>query len=204
MKYLGFEVSNEVKTDKAMKTRINAAAGAMRDLKSTLCCKNIEIKLRGKLYVSLVLSILLYGSECWSPTKESFNQVIKFHNTCVRSMCGLNTWGTWHQRITSAELNERLGIFCVESYYSTRLLRWAGHVARMPISRLPKKFLTGGITGVGNGTVRSAWHTNLFRVLAWKGINGNNFLTKAQDKSSWRSLIAPTEEQNYTCCMQTT
>jgi hypothetical protein len=45
-------------------------------------------------------------------------------------------------RIKPRSLFERLGVGYFDSYYSCRLLRWAGHVARMP-DRMSRKLLSG-------------------------------------------------------------
>ncbi len=52
---------------------------------------------------------------------------------------------TMKHRITFKSLLERFGIGSFGSYYSRRLLRWAGHVARMPMDRRPGKLLTGWV-----------------------------------------------------------
>ncbi len=55
---------------------------------------------------------------------------------------------TMKHRITSKKLFERLGVGSSDSYYNRRLLRWAGHVARMPMDRMPRKprkLLTGWV-----------------------------------------------------------
>jgi hypothetical protein len=52
---------------------------------------------------------------------------------------------TMKHRITSKSLFERLGVGSFDSYYNRRLLRLAGHVARMLMDRMPRKLLTGWV-----------------------------------------------------------
>ena len=48
---------------------------------------------------------------------------------------------------TRASLFRRLGIHDIDSYFHNQVLRWAGHVARMPMSRAPpRQLLTGWIS----------------------------------------------------------
>ncbi len=60
-------------------------------------------------------------------------------------MCRIAMAHTLKHRITSKNLIERLGVGSFDSYYNRRLLRWAGHVARMPMDRMPRKLLTGWV-----------------------------------------------------------
>ena len=39
---------------------------------------------------------------------------------------------------TSESLFRSLGIMNLDSHYHNRVLRWAGHVARIPMSRAPR------------------------------------------------------------------
>ncbi len=48
-------------------------------------------------------------------------------------------------RITSKSMLERLGVGSFDSYYNRRLLRWSGHVARMPMDRMPRTLITGWV-----------------------------------------------------------
>ena len=47
-------------------------------------------------------------------------------------MCRVNLHHTFRHHITTSSLFHRLNLFDIGSYYHNRLLRWAGHVARMP------------------------------------------------------------------------
>jgi hypothetical protein len=52
---------------------------------------------------------------------------------------------TMKHRITSKSLFKRLGVGSFDSFYNRRLLRWAGHVARMTMDRMPRKLLIGWV-----------------------------------------------------------
>ena len=63
------------------------AAGAMfGSLKSTLCARQVKLTLKGKIYRTLVVSILLYGCESWALTAETRRMLVSFHRRCVRRM----------------------------------------------------------------------------------------------------------------------
>ena len=52
---------------------------------------------------------------------------------------------TIRHHIPSKQLYERLDIAAVDQYYHRRLLRWAGHISRMPMSWAPRQLLTGWV-----------------------------------------------------------
>ena len=94
---------------------------------------------------ALVLTILLYGSEVWCLREDLFAKLRTFHNSCCRAMCRITMAHTIRHHIPSKQLYKRLGIAAVDQYYHRRLLRWAGHVSRMPMSRAPQQLLTGWV-----------------------------------------------------------
>ena len=79
-----------------------------------------------------VFPCLLYGCEAWSLREDLFKRLRRFHNRCARSMCRVDLHHAFRHHITSASHLRRLGILGIGSYFHNRVLRWAGHVARMP------------------------------------------------------------------------
>ena len=74
--------------------------------------------------------------------------------------------------ITSASLFRRLGILNIGNYFHNRILRWAGHVARMPMSRAPRQVLTGWISHSRPiGCPQMTWGRMLENALKSKGIS---------------------------------
>ena len=55
----------------------------------------------------------------------------------------VNLHHIFHHQIPSAGLFRRLGILDIDSYFHNRIIRWAGHVARMLMSQAPQQLLTG-------------------------------------------------------------
>jgi hypothetical protein len=154
---------------------------------------------KGLVFATLCISILLYGCECWSLKGKELQRLRVFYNRCIRSMCKVTMKQVFVHRISTAELLERLGIRSLDYYYNTRLLRWAGHVARMPMTRTPRRLLTSWVDHkrlVGAPAMTIGRTIN--KALKAKSINVDfkKWNELAQDRGSWRGLIDPLRARN--------
>jgi hypothetical protein len=59
---------------------------------------------------ALVLSILLYGSECWCLREDLLQQLQTFHNRCARTMCRITMAHTIRRHIRTDDVPARLSI----------------------------------------------------------------------------------------------
>jgi len=85
----------------------------------------------------------------------------------------------------------------LESYHHNLILRWAGHVARMPMTRAPRQFLTGWVAhSRPNGCPEMTRGRKLKKVLKFKGlpVNFKEWRAIAEDRSEWRSRTASFQE----------
>ena len=72
----------------------------------------------------------------------------------------------------------------------SRILRWAGHVARMEEGRSAFKILTGKPTGKRPlGRPRRRCEDNIIMDFEAIGINAGNWIDLAQDRDHWRALV---------------
>ena len=89
------------------------------------------------------------------------------------------------------QLYRRPGIAAVEQYYRRRLLRWAGHVSRMPMDRLPWQLLTGFAANPRPaGPPLMTWGRPLKKALAKCGQSPSFAVWReaAADRMSWRQM----------------
>ncbi len=127
--------------------RATAAFGALR--KTVFSNRLVNSKEKGKIYVAICLTILLYGIESCVSDREVISEAKSFPCTthvCMRAMCRVNKRHIRRHNISSEVLYQRLSIKSMDSYYNSKLLRWAGHVARMSMDRVPRRLLTGWVS----------------------------------------------------------
>ena len=83
----------------------------------------------------------------------------------------------------------RLNLLDIDSYYHNRLLRWAGHVARMPMSRALRRLLSSWVAHSRLVSCpQMAWGRTLENALASKGSSKEfkEWIAIAKDRPKWR------------------
>ena len=104
----------------------------------------MNLNTKRKVCQACVLSILLYGTECWIPLKRHIQKLNTFHHRCLRAILGITDKQQWSERITSATVRSRWGNEeCIDQMIKRRRLEWLGHIACMPDNRIPRKVLFG-------------------------------------------------------------
>jgi hypothetical protein len=123
---------------------IKSAGGAFGALgKAVFRATTVGMGAKRVVYNGLVLSILLFGSELWVWTEKFLRLLRGFHASYLSAMCRVTMWHVRHQRISTVELEERLGVQPLDVYSFRRQLAWAGHVAQMDWKvRMPRKPLS--------------------------------------------------------------
>ena len=141
--YLGSVVDSSGRIDADVNRRVAQASkafGALR--KAVFLDKNLRMATKRKIYNACVLSVLLYGAECWIPLRRHEKKVNTFHHRCIRTILGISNRQQWSERITMAEVRRRWGDEeTVGEKIQKRRMEWLGHLARMPDHRLPKVML---------------------------------------------------------------
>ena len=197
-KYLGSWNSTNGSDEADVIANIKSAGGAFGALgKAVFRATTVSMGAKRVVYNGLVLSILLFGSESWVLTEKLLRLLRGFHASCLRAMCRVTMWHVRHQRISTADLEERLGVQPLDVYLFRRQLAWAGHVARMDWKvRMPRKLLSawckhdawGGGRRPACGQMMSYWST-LKKALRRADVGVADWYELAQDRAKWRAMI---------------
>ena len=114
----------------------------MQDLlSSSLLSKYLKIK----IYRTIILLVVLYGCETWSPTLREDRRLRVFENRVLRRIFGPKrekVTGEW-RKLHNEELNDLYNSPNIIRVIKSRRMRWAGHVVSMGKKRGVYKVLAG-------------------------------------------------------------
>lgn len=191
-KYLGSIISCDLKDDLEVDARIKAAGAAFASAsKQFFTSKQIPLTHKKIAYEGLILSILLFGSECWSLTANTRRRLNSFNNRCIRQMCRITTWQQWKLHIHQHTVENRLNVKCLDYYLARRRLGWAGHLARLDFGkRIPRKLLSGWIASTRpRGRPQNGFAHALMTDISNAGLDDSNWFMLAANKGQWEEFI---------------
>ena len=141
--YLGSLIASSGRMDAEIEQRVARASrafGALR--KAVFLDKNLKSSTKRKIYNACVLSVLMYGAECWVPLRKHRGKLDVFHHRCIRTILGISNRQQWSEQITMTEVRRRWGDEeTAADKVKRRRLEWLGHLARMDDDRLSKSVL---------------------------------------------------------------
>ena len=134
-----------------------------------------------------MLTTLLYGCEAWTVYKRHAKKLNHFHTTRLRKLLGIS----WQEKVPDTEVLTRAGLPTIQTLLMKAQLRWAGHVARMPDHRIPKKLLFGELQDGKRalGAPKKRFKDTLKASLKAFGINPASWEQAAADRSKWRAAV---------------
>ena len=190
-KYLGSMLNRNCRDELDVDVRLKAASAAFGALKRCVfSVKAITARAKRAVYVGLILAILLHGAESWCLTEDVYNRLRRFHAQSVRAMCRVTLKHSWEHKISTSALLSRLDLEPIDTYISRRQLRWAGHVARMPMYRLPRKMLSSWCYSKRPvGSPQMTYGRGLYKALKLYDIPKDSWSDLAQDRQLWRKKI---------------
>ena len=152
--YLGDMIGAEGGAGDAVRARVKGAWAAFRELCPILTVRGASLHMKGRLYSACIQSKMVYESKTWPMKVEDKQKLERAENAMLRWMCGV----TIKDRISTAELRERLGICSVTNFVRRGRLGWFGHVELKSGDEWVKSCGSLKISGErGHGRSRRMW-----------------------------------------------
>jgi hypothetical protein len=145
-----------------------------------------------KIYRTIILHVVLYGCETWSLTLKEERRLRVFENRVLRMIVGPKrdeVTQDW-RKVYNEELNDLHSSPNNIRVIKSKIMRWAGHVARMRKRRGAYRVLIGKPVGKRPlGRLMHRWKDNIKMDLQEVGFGAMDWIELAQDRDSWRALV---------------
>ena len=140
-----------------------------------------------KFYLSYVLSVLLYGAECWRLTAGIEKKLASFHQKCLRRILNIR----WNSYTSNEVVLERADDEDLTKTISRRKWRYLGHALRMDEKRIPPQAWTWMSTRKRKrGRPRTTLRITVQRDMQTGNISGIDLNEKVGDRTGWRALLS--------------
>ena len=185
--YLGAFISTDGGGTKDLGNRIGKARATFNRLKNIWQASNIRMKTKLKLYKTLVIPVLMYGSETWKINKIDNQRLDVFHSRCLRRILKIK----WEDRISNEEIMERTGMSRMSAQVQRKKWRYIGHILRKGPEDDCATALTWAPEGKRKrGRPKTTWRRNVEKerdaagMKTWKQAR-----TTAMNRDEWRARV---------------
>ena len=187
--YLGFNVADDNDEMKEVQKRLSMGSRTFFSLLKIFKSRNVHRNIKVRLYKTIIRTVATYGCEVWTLTSRAANILDRWERKMLRRIYGaVREERGWRIR-NNDELAQLYKEPPLSIYIRLKRLKWAGHVERMPDSRIPKKMYggqPGGKRPVGKPRLRwmdavAGDARDILHVRNWK--------LEARNRDGWRGRI---------------
>jgi hypothetical protein len=153
-RYLGSLLQCNGDIDRDVKNRISAGWMKWRQVTGTICDARMPLRLKGKIYKTIIRPVVMYGSECWAAKVTDETRMHVTEMRMLRWMCGV----TRVDRIRNEYVRGSLKVAPIAEKLRANRLRWYGHVMRRDDSHVTRRVLSMNVEGCKRrGRPRKRW-----------------------------------------------
>ena len=107
--YLGSVVTPDCRSSDDITRRLSLVSRAFGSLREVFLDRNLSIHTKRLLYNACVMSILLYGSECWCPLRRDLQRLDGFYHHCIRVVLCVSRQKQWDEHLSNYQLRTQWG-----------------------------------------------------------------------------------------------
>ena len=184
-KYLGAMLTDTGNSKKEIQIRLATAVTALVKLEKIWRSGEIDFKLKYRLYISLVISTLLYGCESWTLLEESKKKIRSFESKAHRRLLNISYKQRKTNIFVSNEINKKVGPYVpLLDIIMRRKMTKFGHITHH--DSLANTILHGYVEGERKrGRPKRNWMNDIFE---FSHLSLRQLLDIAKDRSKWRKL----------------
>ena len=134
-KYLGVTLGEDGGPEHAVRARIRAAWQKWKDLTGVIYDKRLPMKLKTKVYKTVVRPTLIYGSELWMVRKKEERLLLTTEKSMLRRIKGV----TLLAQETNVNIRNALNIEPITDVVRRTRMRWFGHLFMMDVKNKVKE-----------------------------------------------------------------
>ncbi|KAK6743227.1 hypothetical protein RB195_010468 [Necator americanus] len=123
-KYFGSKVTSIGNIDQEVRARVNAAWMKWKMATGVLCDKKVPVRLKSKIYRTVVRPVALYGCEGWPTTKALERVLHAMEMRMLRWTIGV----TLKEKVSNDTVGSIFGVVPITEKMKEARLRWFGHV----------------------------------------------------------------------------
>jgi hypothetical protein len=180
-KYLGMILTNQNDICDEIKSRLNSGNACYYSVQNLLSSHLITKNLKIKIYKTVILPVVLYGCETWSPTLREEHKLRVFEDRLLRIFGPKREEDDSWRKLHDGELHSLYSSPNIVRVIKSRRMRWVGHVVCIGAWKGVYRVL------VGRPKVkrpleraRCRWEDNSNLDLREIGIDGANWFQLAQ------------------------
>ncbi len=149
----------------------------------------VKRETRAKIMRSFVEPIVLWSCKTRTWTKVELRKVDAIQAAAARTVLGLTMYDKESEHQKNRDICAKLGWTPLSNIVQFQVWKWFGHLARMPMTRLPKLVTFGNPVLTGSKRKSRIRLRHTFRsLLAQTGISRASWFTLAQDRSAWVTI----------------
>ena len=181
-KYLGSKVASDGSMDAEITHRVQAGWRNWRKMSGVLCDRKINVRLKGKVYKSVVRPAMMYGAETWPLKKTQERKLEVEEMKMLRWMCGV----TKMDKIRNERIRGTAKVEKISKKIQERRLQWYGHVGRREEEYVGRRVMEMEVPGRrGRGRPKQRWMDNVREDMRDKQLSEDD----VHDRARWRSAV---------------
>ena len=191
--YLGSIIAADGRIDVEVDKHLANASKAFSALQKAIFTNtNLSLTTKRQVYEACVVSVLLYGGECWILLRKHLKWLHAFHHCCICTVLGITNMRQWEERITSRMIREQWGY---QETITIKLIKccleWLGHLARMPDHHIPKNTLFSWLLQPRpRGGPRRRWRDLVKRDMKVAQIHESSWFEVAFHRGKWHTTYS--------------